>query len=94
LIQRGPPPPAIFTTRYKTKFNNARVYRIENRLSKLVEVGSNTVKNIKQWQGKENTEIREENKMIVEDIADLKAMVKLMREFVAGGMREKEQIKR
>jgi hypothetical protein len=32
--------------------------------------------------------------MIVEDIADLKAMVKLMREFVAGGMREKEQIKR
>ena len=68
--------------------------RLEHRLSKIVEAGFNTAKNIKEGQGLEYTEIRQENKMIEEDIADLKAMVKLMREFVAGGMREKEQVKR
>lgn len=68
--------------------------RLEHRLSKIVAVGFNTAKNIKEEQGQNYTEIRQENKKIEEDIADLKAMVKLMREFVAGGMREKEQVKR
>jgi len=70
------------------------VERLEHRLSKIVEAGFNTVKNCRDRQGLEYTEIRQENKKIEEDIADLKAMVKLMREFVAGGMREKEQVKR
>lgn len=68
--------------------------RLEHRLSKIVEAAFNTVKSIREGQGLAHTEIRQENKKIEEDIADLKVIVKLMREFIAGGMREKEQVKR